>query len=155
MNRFLIFLFLIFFLVIGFELYNIFNINEGFAKKIAKKAKKGSKGIWSKVKKPVSKELKKLYSKIFKQIKGFFIDGPLSLIKNKRIKEFFDENVNTNGNLGKVIKDFCLAIVKAIFLILVMVPVLTFFIGSYIIPILSAITGFMMSFFTFFFTTPL
>ena len=58
MNRFLIFLLLIFFLVLGFELSNSMKVSEGFIKKAAKGVKKGGDGAWNAVKKPVMEEIK-------------------------------------------------------------------------------------------------
>ena len=55
--------------------------------------------------------------------------------KNIKVKRVFNDNVNKDKDF--VIKDLILAIIKAIFIILVMIPLLTLAIGFSIGPIMS------------------
>ena len=152
MNKFLIFLLLIIFLVIGFELCNSMKINEGFFNKVKKGVEKGGDGAWEAVKEPVMNEInnakKFVENKILGQIKDFFISGPINQIPHKGTKKFFNDNV-TAKDLGPALIELFKAIVKAIFIILVMIPLLTIAIGFSIGPIMSFFVSIFMSFISF------
>jgi hypothetical protein len=148
------------------------NIHEGIVGGIKKGVKKTGDKAWEAVKEPVMNEIKnaKEYVKkgyteainfakdeIFGGIKKIFVTLPLSLIpkdgaegeKYKGLREFFNDNVNKDKDLGTIIKQLILAVIKAIFIILVMIPLLTIAIGLSIGPIMTFFVSIFMSFISF------
>jgi hypothetical protein len=126
------------------------NINEGFFNKVKKGVEKGGEGAWEAVKEPVMNEInnakKFVENKILGQIKNFFVSGPINQIPHKGTRKFFKANVDTDKDLGTVIKQLCIAIIKAILTILVLIPLLTIFF-MYLIPsmmslVISGISSF-------------
>ena len=139
---------------------------------VAKGTKETGDAAWKAVKEPVMDEIKmakeyvkKATQKLYKYLKKdswtnkkLFCIWTLSLIpkdgakgeKYKGLREFFNDNVNKdNKELGGIIKDLILAIIKAIFIILVMIPLLTIAIGFSIGPIMSFFVSIFMSFISF------
>ena len=109
---------------------------------------------FKKLGKSIKKKADKAKDAIFNKIKSFIV-APINAIKNKKVKKWFKDNVNTKKDLGKVIMQITIAIAKAIFIILFLIPFLTFIIGTNIIPFMSFVSGLAISMFQFLFVKPM
>ena len=129
-------------------------------------------GFWSKVKKPVDKTIKKatkpIESGFKKSISGLtkvvdkvkdgldaipsmivntIFKAPVDAIPIKRVRDFFYSQVNYKKDLGTVVKQTGVAIVNAIFIILVMIPLLVIMLQPVVVMALNTIMGLLMSLF--------